>query len=387
METKKAQQRFTEEFKIEAVKQVTDRGHPVAEVAVRLGVSAHSLYTWIKRYGVPAEQRAERDSQADEIRRLKAELRRVTEERDILKKGRRVLCQAVRVRYAFIDAHVVQYPVRRLCSTLAVHPSGYYAWKQQPVSERSANDQRIGALITQCWEASGRIYGYRKIRNDLHDMGEACGKHRVARLMRLAGLRSHTGYGRRPGRYGGRPAVVAPNLLERQFAPTAPNKSWVTDITYIRTHEGWLYLCAVLDLFSRQVVGWSMGERMTKELALNALLMAVWRRKPTEEVLVHSDQGSQFSSHDWQDFLKSHRLVPSMSRRGNCHDNAVAESFFQLLKRERIKRKIYTDRAQARSDVFDYIELFYNPRRRHGFTNQLSPVEFERQYFLKNGTV
>jgi len=130
-----------------------------------------------------------------------------------------------------------------------------------------------------------------------------------------------------------------------------------------------------------------MGERMTKELALNALLMAVWRRKPTEEVLVHSDQGSQFSSHDWQDFLKSHRLVPSMSRRGNCHDNAVAESFFQLLKRERIKRKIYTDRAQARSDVFDYIELFYNPRRRHGFTNQLSPVEFERQYFLKNGTV
>ncbi len=130
-----------------------------------------------------------------------------------------------------------------------------------------------------------------------------------------------------------------------------------------------------------------MGERMTKELALNALLMAVWRRKPTEEVLVHSDQGSQFSSHDWHDFLKAHRLVPSMSRRGNCHDNAVAESFFQLLKRERIKQKIYTDRAQARSDVFDYIELFYNPRRRHGFTNQLSPVEFERRYFLKNGTV
>ena len=125
---------------------------------------------------------------------------------------------------------------------------------------------------------------------------------------------------------------------------------------------------------------------MTKELALNALLMAVWRRKPTEEVLVHSDQGSQFSSHDWHDFLKAHRLVPSMSRRGNCHDNAVAESFFQLLKRERIKQKIYTDRAQARSDVFDYIELFYNPRRRHGFTNQLSPVEFEQRYFLKNGT-
>lgn len=291
------------------------------------------------------------------------------------------------MKYAFIDAHVAQHPVRRLCATLAVHPSGYYAWKQQPVCSRTADDQRVGALIAQCWEASGRVHGHRKIRNDLRDMGEACGKHRVARLMRRAGLRSHTGHGRRPGHYGGRPAISAPNLLERQFAPDAPNRSWVTDITSIRTHEGWLYLCVVLDLFSRQVIGWSMGDRMTRELALNALLMAVWRRKPSGEVMVHSDQGSQFSSYDWQDFLKAHRLVPSMSRRGNCHDNAVAESFFQLLKRERIKRKIYPDRAQARADVFDYIELFYNRQRRHGFTNLLSPLEFERQYSLKMKTV
>ncbi|MFI7802667.1 integrase core domain protein [Pseudomonas sp. DD1] len=150
----------------------------------------------------------------------------------------------------------------------------------------------------------------------------------------------------------------------------------------IRTYEGWLYLAVVLDLFSRQVVGWSMKAQMTIDLAIDALLMAVWRRKPKQEVMVHSDQGAQYSSSDWRSFLKANNLVASMSRRGNCLDNAVAESFFQLLKRERIKRKIYTSRQDARSDVFDYIEMFYNPKRRYGFNNQLSPVEFEKRYAM-----
>ena len=161
-----------------------------------------------------------------------------------------------------------------------------------------------------------------------------------------------------------------------------PNKVWVTDITYIRTYEGWLFLAVVLDLFSRQIVGWSMKSQMTSDLAIDALLMAVWRRKPKQEVMVHSDQGSQYSSSDWRSFLKENSLVASKSRRGNCHDNDVAESFFQLLKRERIKRKIYTTREDARSDVFDYIEMFYNSKRRHGFNNQLSPVEFEKRYAM-----
>ncbi len=148
-----------------------------------------------------------------------------------------------------------------------------------------------------------------------------------------------------------------------------------------------MYLAVVLDLFSRRIIGWSMGARMDRELAINALLMAVWRRRPDEEVLVHSDQGSQFSSYDWQDFLKAHRLKPSMSRRGNCGDNAVAESFFQLLKRERIRRRTYITREDARRDVFDCIEMFYNPRRRHSFNNGLSPVEYERQYFERLSSV
>ncbi len=270
--------------------------------------------------------------------------------------------------------------MRRLCQMMAVHPSGYYAWRAKPDSLRAKNDRRLLGLIKQFWLESGGVYGYRKITNDLRDDGEACGKHRVYRLMRAEGLRSQTGYRRRQGHYS-KPAVVAPNRLEQQFDVQAPNQVWVTDITYIRTHEGWLYLAVVIDLFSRHVVGWSMQSRMATDLALNALLMAVWRRRPKSAVIVHSDQGSQFSSHEWQSFLKAHNLIPSMSRRGNCYDNAVAESFFQLLKRERIRRKIYVDREAARRDIFDYIELFYNSKRRHGYAGGVTPIEFEKQYF------
>jgi len=266
---------------------------------------------------------------------------------------------------------------------MKVHPSGYYAWRANPVSARQKEDCRLSGQIKQFWLESGGVYGYRKITHDLRDIGESCGKHRVYRLMRAEQLRSQSGYRRRPGRYGGRPAVVAPNHVQQQFNVAEPNQVWVTDITYIRTYEGWLYLAVVLDLFSRQVIGWSMQSRIDRELAINALLMAVWRRQPKQKVIVHSDQGSQFSSHDWQDFLKTHGLVASMSRRGNCYDNAVAESFFQLLKRERIRRRIYADREEARRDVFDYIEMFYNPKRRHSYADGLSPVQFEQQYFKR----
>lgn len=251
---------------------------------------------------------------------------------------------------------------------------------QTPKSKRQIDDERLTGLIKQYWLESGCVYGYRKIHRDLRDAGEYCGPNRVHRRMRLAGIKAEVGY-RKPRPPGGEQHVVTPNVLDRQFDPAAPNQAWVTDITYIKTHEGWLYLGSVMDLFSRRIIGWSMQSRITKELVLDALLMAVWRRKPKERVLVHSDQGSQYTSHDWSEFLKEHGLEGSMSRRGNCHDNAVAESFFQLLKRERIKRKIYSTREAARVDVFNYIEMFYNPKRQHGSNDGLSPVEYERQYF------
>lgn len=233
-----------------------------------------------------------------------------------------------------------------------MHPSGYYAWR------RNAHSQR---------------------HHDLRALGESCSRHRVARLMRSCGWRAQVGHRRRSGFYGGAPHNLAANILDRQFDVAQPNMAWVTDITYIRAYEGWLYL-AVVDLFSRQV-GWSMDSRMSKELVLQALLAAVWRCKPKQSVMLHSDQGGQFTSYEWAAFLAAHNLQPSMSRRGNCHDNAVAESFFQLLKRERIKRKIYRTRDLVRQDIFDYIEMFYNPIRRHSHAPNLSPVNYERQYF------
>jgi putative transposase len=283
-----------------------------------------------------------------------------------------------------MSEHVQEFRLRSMCRVFGLHPSGYYAWRGSPLSKRGKDDLRVLGMIKHCWLESGSVYGYRKITRDLRDLGELCGKHRIARLMRREGLRAQVGYGRRPRYRGGKPSIVAHNLLARQFDVATADQAWVTDITYIRTHEGWLYLAVVLDLFSRKIVGWAMGPTLHTDLVLQALMMAVWRRKPPPGLLIHSDQGTQFTGHDWQDFLKAHGLVSSMSRRGNCHDNAVAESFFQLLKRERIKRKIYVTREQAKSDVFNYIEMFYNTRRQHGHNDGLSPVEFERQ-FSKRG--
>ena len=275
-----------------------------------------------------------------------------------------------------------------MCRVLMVHVSGFYAWLKEPLSLRAQEDLRQTALIRQAWTECGKVYGYRKLHDDLRDQGETCSENRVARLAGLAGIAAQIGYKRRPGRYGGKPAVTAENILDRQFEVDAPDTVWVTDITYIKTREGWLYLAVVIDLFSRRVVGWSMQSRMTTDLALQALLMAVWRRKPKRRVMIHSDQGSQFTSREWQSFLRQHNLDASMSRRGNCHDNAVAESFFQLLKRERIRRRTYPTREAARQDVFNYIEMFYNPKRKHTNNDMLSPVDFEtRQQKLNKAGV
>ena len=283
------------------------------------------------------------------------------------------------MKYAFIEAHRPVFSIRAMCRGLRVHPSGFYAWMKMPLSKRAKEDKRQTELIKDAWEESGRIYGYRKLHDDLCDQGETCCPNRVARLAKLAGIKAQIGYKRRPGKYGGKPSVVVNNTLDRQFNVDAPDRFWVTDITYIKTYEGFSYLAVVIDLYSRRVVGWSMQNRQHTELVLQALLMAVWRRKPRNKVLIHSDQGSQFTSIDWAAFLKQHNLEHSMSRRGNCHDNAVAESFFNLLKRERIRRRMYRTRDDARQDVFDYIEMIYNPKRKHVRNGMLSPVDFERQ--------
>lgn len=268
-----------------------------------------------------------------------------------------------------------------MCRVLNIERSGFYAWLKQPLSAKAKDDNRLLGKIKQFWLESGCTYGYRNITIDLKSDGETCGKNRVYRLMRQANIRAVRGYKRHPGFKGGKTNTVAPNTLDRTFDVDKPDSYWVTDFTYIRTYEGWLYVTVVIDLFSRKVVGWTMKNSPKADLVIDALLMAVWRRRPKKKVLVHSDQGIQYTSSDWRSFLNEHNLEASMSRKGNCHDNAVAESFFSLLKKDRVKRKIYPSRQQARADVFDYIEGFYNPRRNHGTNGGLSPVEYERQYY------
>ena len=287
------------------------------------------------------------------------------------------------MKYVFIEQHKKQHTTEMMCHIMGVHPSGYYAWKKRPLSAQAKDNQRLLGLIKQSWLESGCVYGYRKVHDDMMDLNETCSKSRVYRLMRHEGLKAQVGYKKHRYSKGGKPSIVAPNHLKRQFDVKIPNNTWVTDITYIRTYEGWLYLAVVVDLFSRRVIGWSMQSRMHTDLIMSALLMALWQRKPENEVYIHSDQGSQYTSTEWQRFLKDHNLICSMSRRGNCHDNAVAESFFQLLKRERVKRKIYKTRDDARHDIFDYIEMFFNPKRKHGYNGNLSPAVFEKQYFMK----
>jgi len=280
------------------------------------------------------------------------------------------------VKYAFIEAHRHAHRIATMCRVLGVARSGFYAWVHRPLSEQALENRRLLELIRASWIASGGIYGSPRVVRDLREAGERVGENRVARLMKENKIRAIRGY-KRPRHRAGKPAVLAPNRLKRQFTVARPDAAWVTDITYIRTWEGWLYLAIVIDLHSRMVVGWSMKATLARELVLDAVLMAVWKRKPRHEVIVHSDQGCQYGSEDWQRFCRSHKLVTSMSRRGNCWDNAVAESFFSSLKKERVRRNVYRTRAQARSDLFDYIEVFYNRKRRHSHLDGVSPMAFE----------
>lgn len=264
-----------------------------------------------------------------------------------------------------------------MCRVLKVGRAGFYQWLHQPLSDRAIEDQRLLIKIKESYVASGGVYGSRRVFADLREAGESCGKHRVAKIMKANKIKAIRGY-KKPRHVTGRPSIIAPNRLNREFTVEQPDSAWVTDITYLRTWQGWLYLAVVIDLHSRKVVGWSMKPTLARELVLDALLMAIWRRKPQRTVIVHSDQGSQYGSDDWQRFCRSHNLEPSMSRRGNCWDNAVAESFFSSLKKERIRKRVYKTRDLARADVFDYIEVFYNKTRRHSHLGDVSPEAFER---------
>lgn len=280
--------------------------------------------------------------------------------------------------FGFVAKHRGIWPVALICGALGVSRSGFYAWLARRPSARARRDVLLSAKIKESFLASDRTYGARRVWHDVLAAGPECGLHAIERLMRRHGLRARPRRRRLPTDLGDRPAgATAQNVLERQFEAGAPNRKWVADFTYIWTAEGWLYVAAVIDLFSRRVVGWSMSAAMTSELVTDALMMAIWRRGRPKEVLHHSDRGSQYTSEAFQRLMAEHGVTCSLSRSGNVWDNAAMESFFSSLKTERIAGKIYRTRDQARADVFDYIERFYNPRRRHSTIGYLSPMEFE----------
>jgi putative transposase len=280
------------------------------------------------------------------------------------------------VKYQFINEHRHRWGIKTMCRLLEVARSGFYKWLHKPLSDRAIEDARLLALIKDSYDASSGVYGSPRVFLDLREAGEICGRHRVARIMKTHKIKALRGY-KAPRHIVGRPSIIAPNRLNREFTVEQPDTAWVTDITYIRTWQGWLYLAVVVDLFSRKVVGWSMKPSLARDIVLDALFMAVSRRRPKETVIVHSDQGAQYGSDDWMRFCQSNGMLPSMSRRGNCWDNAVAESFFSSLKKERIKKRVYKTRDLARADVFDYIESFYNRTRRHSHIGGVSPEAFE----------
>ena len=283
------------------------------------------------------------------------------------------------MRYACIDRRRNEYPIRMMCGALKVSRSGYYAWQVRPESDRSRTDQTLTPIIRQIHAESKGVYGAPRIQAELKAKGYYHGQHKVARLMRLAGLR---GCPRRRFKITTRSNPnhsVASNLLQQNFTAKAPNRRWASDITYISTQQGWLYLAIVMDLYSRRIVGWSMDHWISRHLVIDALSMALGSRMPEGPLVHHSDRGAQYTSDEFRNELDRHGIKCSMSARGNCYDNAVVESFFGLLKRERVNRVRYRTREEAQADIFEYIECFYNRKRRHGYLGNISPVDYERK--------
>ena len=287
------------------------------------------------------------------------------------------------MRYGFIARHRTVWPTLAMCRVMEVSHSGFYEWLGRSPSRRQRENLRLSGRIRESFEASDRTYGSPRVWRDLHEWGEACSENRVARLMQAAGLQARRKRRRSPTDTGVRPEhSIAANMLERQFEADAPNRKWVADFTYIWSAEGWLYLAVVLDLYSRRVIGWSMKPEMTSQLVADALMMAIWRRGKPEAVMHHSDRGSQYTSEQFQRLLVELGVTCSMSRAGNVWDNSAMESFFSSLKTERLARQTFRTRDEIRAEVFDYVERFYNPIRRHSTLGYVSPIDFETQALL-----
>jgi putative transposase len=286
------------------------------------------------------------------------------------------------MRYAFIKEHRQQWTVVLMCKVLEVAVSGFYDWWGRPKSKRSQENEKLTEQILMFHCGSRCTYGSPRIYKDMKGAGHSVSENRVARLMKLKGIRGKAKRKFKTTTTSKHQRPRVENLVKQDFQTSQPNKLWVSDITYIATLEGWLYLAVILDVFSRKVIGWAFSERLTDDLVLTALRMAKQQRSTLNNLIYHSDQGSQYASHDFQASLKQNDITQSMSGKGNCYDNALAESFFATLKTE-ADGLPYTTRQQATTSIFSYIETFYNPKRPHSSLNYLSPNDFDKVYLAK----
>ena len=284
------------------------------------------------------------------------------------------------MKYRFMQEQETGFCVGRMSKMLGVSRSGYYRFTKAKPSCREQEQERLTMKIQTIYEASRQTYGSPRIHAELKEQGETCSRQRVARLMKQAGIAAKMTKKFKVTTKKNPKAKAAPNLLQQDFTAEQPNRRWVADLTYISTLEGWLYVAVVLDLFSRRIVGLAMGDRMTDDLVLAALEQALIHRNPLPGLLHHSDQGSQYTSHDFQKMLANHQITASMSGKGNCYDNAAMESFFHTLKTEHVYFERYQTRDQAKHSIFEYIEVFYNRQRRHSTLDYKTPITFENNY-------
>jgi len=281
------------------------------------------------------------------------------------------------MKFNFISENQETFKVGLMCDVLQVSRPGFYAWLKRPESRRSRENRKLEDKIRVIHKDNKEIYGSPRIHAELKDQGVKCSKNRVARIMRSGGLRSRIKRKFKATTDSRHNFPVAPNLLDQNFEVNTSNEVWVADITYIHTNEGWLYLAAVMDLFSRRIIGWAMASHISRRLTIDALKMAIANRPDIEGAIHHSDRGSQYASRDYQKVLKEHEIICSMSRKGNCYDNAVMESFFHSLKTEWVHHYRYLTRQQAKNSIFYYLEIFYNRKRRHSLLNYMNPHEYE----------
>ncbi|MGE7917307.1 IS3 family transposase [Lysinibacillus xylanilyticus] len=375
---------YDKEFKLEAV-QLVESGKKVAEVARELDLAEQTLHNWVKKFSKDGEAAfvgsGNLKPEDKENKELEKRIRDLEEENAILKKANGHLCKRPEVVYNFIQQHRHEFRVAKMCEVLGVSRSGYYEWLNRPKSNQKERKEKLTSQIKRVYLDSRRNYGSPKVTKQLNSEGVSVSQKTVSRIMKEEGIRSKTVKKYKATTNSKHNLPVYPNLLDQQFKVERPGQAWVADITYIWTSEGWLYLATIMELFSRRIIGWAMDERMTKELVILALKRAIRTQTPTPELIHHSDRGSQYASKEYQQVLRTNKMISSMSRKGNCYDNACIESFHSVIKRELVFHEKYKTRDQAKKSIIEYIVSFYNYKRIHSFTNYMSPIAYEKQYF------